>query len=236
MPIVKAQETDLTYTCLRVLDTMLFQTKDPLGFDHRLYCKVRTESEEKKQQHFTDLAKSESSVDKLQDTEKSEEIAGVPEENQIDTKEEEVSGEDLLLGRMEGKMDLLQEKFGVIEAKLDTNIAAVSDLKSEVQQLKEGKCDILDLVNGLVGEVCEMAEDMNNLRQKIKKVEMVNTAMGDRVKELKNIAETELVRTECLVNRNLDGKMEEVLEKCREAAMVRAEAVSDDEVEAVSVV
>jgi len=71
------------------------QTKDPLGFDHRLYCKVRTESEEKKQQHFTELPKSESSmVDTLQDTEKSEEISGVQEEKKIDTKDEKISGED----------------------------------------------------------------------------------------------------------------------------------------------
>ena len=43
----------------------LQDVKEPLGFDHRLYCKVATEVEEEKQRNFTELATSESLVEKL---------------------------------------------------------------------------------------------------------------------------------------------------------------------------
>ena len=43
----------------------LQDVKEPLGFDHRLYCKVATEVEEEKQRNFTELARSESLVEKL---------------------------------------------------------------------------------------------------------------------------------------------------------------------------
>ena len=43
----------------------LQDVKEPLGFDHRLYCKVATEGEEEKQRNFTELATSESLVEKL---------------------------------------------------------------------------------------------------------------------------------------------------------------------------
>ena len=133
-------------------------------------------------------------------------------------------------------MDLLLQKFTVFEEKLDSNIAAVSQLKSEVQQLKDGNSDILHSVDNMEGKVSELAEDVNDLRQKMKRVETVNTAVEERIKELENIAETELVRTECLVNKYLEGKMVEVIEKCREAAWERTDTSTDEEVEAVSVV
>ena len=78
------------------------QAKDPIGFDHRLYCKVRTEVEEKKQLHFSELAATlESSrgspdaeeatrVQKERDTQSKEEetAAGEEEESEYETEEE----------------------------------------------------------------------------------------------------------------------------------------------------
>ena len=103
-------------------------------------------------------------------------------------------------------MDLLLAKFGIIDTKLDVNIATVWEQKSEVQQLKEGNSDMLQSVNNLEERFDELIEDMNSLKQKMKNVKTVNNSIENRVKELENIAETELVRTECLVNKYLDRK------------------------------
>ena len=78
-------------------------------------------------------------------------------------------------------MDQLLEKFGVFEEKLDSDIAAVKELKSEVQQLKEGNSDILHSVDGMEGKVSELSEDMNELKERMKKVESGNTAIEYRV-------------------------------------------------------
>ena len=138
---------------------------------------------------------------------------------------------------MEGKLDKLLEKFGNFEEKLDSNMAAVKELKSEVQQLKEGNSDILNSVDGMEGKVGEISEDMNELKERMRKVESGNAALENRIKELETIAETELVRNECLVNKFLEEKMGEVLEKCKEATLeVRSEISTEDGDEAVSVV
>ena len=62
---------------------------------------------------------------------------------------------------MEGELDRLLEKFGNFEEKLDSNMADVRELKSEVQQLKEGHSDILNSENGMEGNVGKISEDMN---------------------------------------------------------------------------
>ena len=116
-------------------------------------------------------------------------------------------------------------------------MAAVKELKSEVQQLKEGNSDILNSVDGMEGKVGEISEDMNELKERMRKVESGNTALENRIKELKTIAETELVRNECLVNKFLEEKMGEVLEKCKEATLeVRSEISTEDGDEVVSLV
>ena len=102
-------------------------------------------------------------------------------------------------------MDRLLERFGIFEEKLDSNIAAVKELKGEVQQLKEGNSDILHSVDGMEEKVSVLSEDINELKEKMKKVESGNSSIENRVKELEHIADTELVRTECLVNKYLEG-------------------------------
>ena len=117
---------------------------------------------------------------------------------------------------MEDKLDQILNRLTSVESKLDTNNTAVEEMRKELLEIKEGNVDVINSIENLEEKVGNVAEEMENVKQKVKNIETSSKSIENRVIELELSAETELLRTECIVAKYMDGKLKEFAEKVKE--------------------
>ena len=117
---------------------------------------------------------------------------------------------------MDSKLDLIISRLGNVEAKLDTNTSTVEELRKELMELKDGNADVVIAMDKLEEKVGDIAEDVDEINQKVKNIEATNKSIENRVVELEMSVETELVRTECIVEKYMEVNMKKIVEKCKE--------------------
>ena len=121
---------------------------------------------------------------------------------------------------MKGKLDIILNRLVSVESKLDTNKTAMEGMRKELLEIKEGNVDVINSIDSLEEKVSNVAEEMENVKQKVKNIETSSKLIKNRVIELELSAETELLRTECIVAKYMDGKLKEFAEKVKEKTFI----------------